>query len=358
MSINFLLWVFSICGWAKFCQYSHFNSCFFSQEEDDIQLDEEEVEEVNLEEEEEQENINFSNKMAFDAFLAQLPHCVNREMIDNASAEFCMSFNTKPNRRKLVKSLFTVHRTRTDLLPFYSRMCAILAPLMPDVPAQLCAMLKQDFRWQVRKKDQIKIESKLKVCRFIGEMVKFNLFPKADALFCLKQLLFDFSHHHVEMACTMVESCGQFLYRTPETHRRIKIYIEQMMRKKTALSFDAKYITLIENSYYLVIPTESKQSQRVERPPKHQYIRKLLYSDLNKSNVEKILRQIRKFDWEDPEIVAYLVKCVKNVWNIKYYNIRYLASLLAGLIHYHDWVGISITDDILEDIRSLFLIAK
>ena len=200
------------------------------EEEEDIQLDDEDVQEVNLEEEEDQENVNFSNKMAFEAFLAQLPTCVNREMIDNASAEFCLTFNTKNNRRKLVKSLFTVHRTRTDLLPFYSRLCAILAPLMPDVPDQLCAMLKQDFRWQVRKKDQINIESKLKVCRFIGEMVKFNLFPKSDALFCLKQLLFDFTHHHIEMACTLVESCGTFLYRTPDTHRRIKIYIEQMIR--------------------------------------------------------------------------------------------------------------------------------
>ena len=33
--------------------------------------------------------------MIFDAFLAQLPNCVNREMIDNAAAEFCMNHNTK-----------------------------------------------------------------------------------------------------------------------------------------------------------------------------------------------------------------------------------------------------------------------
>jgi regulator of nonsense transcripts 2 len=320
-------------------------------DDDDIQMDEEDVEEVNLDDEEEPENSNVSNKMALEAFLAQLPHCVNREMTDNASAEFCLSFNTKANRKKLVKSLFTVHRTRTDLLPFYSRLCAILSPILPDVPVQLCALLKQEFRWQVRKKDQVYIESKLKVCRFIGEMVKFNLFPKSDALFCLKQLLFDFTHHHIEMACTLVESCGAFLYRTPETHRRTKIYIEQMIRKKAALSFDAKYVTMIENASYLVIPTESQQENRIERPPKHQYIRKLLYTDLNKSNVEKVLRQVRKFNWEDPVMAAYLVKCIKNVWNIKYYNIRYLASLLAGLIHYHEWVGVTIADDILEDIR-------
>jgi len=320
-------------------------------EDDDVPIDDEDVEEVNLEEDDEPEGSNVSNRMALDAFLGQLPHCVNREMIDNTAADFCMNYNTKSNRRKLVKALFTVHRTRIDLLPFYSRLCAILAPLMPDLPSQLCAMLKQEFRWQVRKKDQVYIESKLKVCRFIGEMVKFSLFPKSDALFCMKQLLFDFTHHHIDMLCTLVESCGTFLYRTAETHRRIKIYMEQMIRKKAALSFDARYTTMIENAYYLVIPTESTQEQKVERPPKHQYIRKLLYNDLNKSNVERILRQVRKFDWENAELAAYLIKCLKNVWNVKYYNIRYLASLLAGLVHYHDWIGIVVTDDILEDIR-------
>ena len=41
---------------------------------------------------------------------------------------------------------------------------------------------------------------------------------------------------------------------------------------------------------------------------------------------------VRKLNWEDVEVAAYIVKCVKNVWNIKYFNIRYLASLLAGLV--------------------------
>ena len=41
--------------------------------------------------------------MLLDAFLANLPNCVNREMIDSAAAEFCLSHNTKNNRKKLVK---------------------------------------------------------------------------------------------------------------------------------------------------------------------------------------------------------------------------------------------------------------
>jgi len=320
--------------------------------EDDIQVDEEPVEEVNLEDEEDlQEAINSSNRMILDAFLSQLPNCVNREMIDSAAAEFCMNHNTKSNRKRLVKALFSVHRTRTDLLSFYSRLVAALQPCMPDVPTQLAALLKQEFRWLVRKKDQINIESKLKVCRFIGEMTKFKMFSKADVLFCIKQLLFDFSHHHIEMACALMESCGPFLYRTPESHRRTKIYLDQMLRKKAAMSLDSRYTTMIENAYYMVAPPDTAQEPKKERPPLHQYIRKLLYIDLNKTNTEKVLRQIRKCDWEAPELADYVVKCIKNVWNVKYFNIRYMASLVAGLVQYQEWVGAEIADGVLEEIR-------
>ncbi|CAG2194360.1 G22P1 [Mytilus edulis] len=111
-------------------------------------------------------------KMQFDAYVQSLPNCVNRELIDKVSCtEFCMNFNTKMNRKKLVKALFTVHRTRYDLLSFYARMVATLFPCMPDVANDLVQLLKGDFRWHVRKKDQINIESKLKTVRFIGKYI-------------------------------------------------------------------------------------------------------------------------------------------------------------------------------------------
>ncbi len=109
------------------------------------------------------DSVNASAKMLLDAFLAKLPTCVSRELIDSAAVDFCMTLNTKINRKKLVRALFSVHRNRQDLLPFYSRLAATLAQVMPEVPQDLAKFLKQEFRWQVRKKDQMKVESKLKV---------------------------------------------------------------------------------------------------------------------------------------------------------------------------------------------------
>ncbi|KAK9871574.1 hypothetical protein WA026_012955 [Henosepilachna vigintioctopunctata] len=292
-----------------------------------------------------------SNKIVLEAFLNNLPNCVNREMIDNAAIDFLVTLNNKHNRRKLIKALFGVNRTRLDLLPFYARFVAILHPALPEVGNDLCQMLRQDFKYHVRKKDQINIESKIKVVRFIGELVKFKLYSKIEALFCLKILLHDFSHHHIEMVCNLLEVCGRFLYCSPDSHQRTKVYLEQMMRKKSVMMFDSRYITQIENAYYFVNPPEVITVAKKERPVMHQFIRKLLYQDLQKNNIDKVMRLVRKLNWNDEDTSSYTIKCLTNAYNVKYYNIRCLANLLAGLVAYQEEVGTKVVDGVLEDIR-------
>jgi regulator of nonsense transcripts 2 len=310
----------------------------------------EEVAAVPEDEPEDATTTNASNKIVLEAFLNSLPNCVNREMIDNAAIDFLVTLNNKHNRKKLVRALFGVNRTRLDLLPFYARFVAILRPALPEVGNELCQMLRQDFKYHVRKKDQINIESKIKVVRFIGELVKFELYSKIEALYCLKVLLFDFSHHHIEMACNLLEVCGRFLYCSPDSHQRTKVYLEQMMRKKAVMALDSRYVTQIENAYYYVNPPDVTITKK-ERPIMHQFIRKLLFQDLQKNNTDKIMRLIRKVDWSTEEISAYSIKCLSSAHNVKYFNIRCLANLLAGLVTYQEEVGTRVVDSVLEDIR-------
>ncbi|XP_065347626.1 regulator of nonsense transcripts 2 [Cloeon dipterum] len=308
---------------------------------------------VEVEEPEEPETVsNASNKIVMDAFVNHLMNCVNRNLVDNAASEFVLSLNTRVNRKKLVRCLFGVQRTRTDLLPFFARLVATLHPCMPDVATDLALRLKQDFKYHFRKKDQINIESKIKVVRFIGEMVKFKMYSKVEALYCLKLLLHDFTHHHIEMACNLLEVCGRYLLRSLDTHQRTKVYLEQMMRKKSVMALDSRYVTMIENAYYQVDPPEVSPSQmREELPPMHEYIRKLLYLNLNKQPVDKTLRQMRKLNWNDADVAAYAVKCMTHVWNVKYLNIGFLASLLAGLAAYQDAAATQVADGIFEEVR-------
>lgn len=303
------------------------------------------------EQDEEETSTGSHLKLIVDAFLQQLPNCVNRDLIDKAAMDFCMNMNTKANRRKLVRALFTVPRQRLDLLPFYARLVGTLHPCMGDVAEDLCTMLKGDFRFHVRKKDQINIETKNKTVRFIGELAKFKMFSKNDTLHCLKMLLADFSHHHIEMACTLLETAGRFLFRSPESHLRTSVLLEQMMRKKQAMHLDARYVTMVENAYYYCNPPPVEKTIRKKRPPLQEYIRKLLYKDLSKVTTEKVLRQMRKLAWHDAEVKEYVINCMINIWNVKYNSIHCVANLLAGLVPYQEDVGIHVVDGVLEDIR-------
>lgn len=83
----------------------------------------------------------------------------------------------------------------------------------------------------------------------------------------------------------------------------------------------------------------------------HQFIDNLIYKELAKSTTSKVLIKLRKLDWANPEISSYTIKCLSSVWNLKYYNIVYLAHLLFGLFSYQDWVIPRVLDNIMEDIR-------
>ncbi len=95
---------------------------------------------------------------------------------------------------------------------------------------------------------------------------------------------------------------------------------------------------MIENAFYVAnpptLPAGSK-SQAEQLTPMQKYIEKLVFTDLTGTSTEKVLKQIRKMHWNDPEETAFVVKTLGSVWKYKYYNIRYGASLIAGLISYH-----------------------
>lgn len=290
-----------------------------------------------------------ANRVQPDQYFTKLSNSVNRDMIDNAAVDFMRFFNTKFGRKKLIKTLFNVQRTRLDLLPFFARLTATIHRYVPSIGNELVALLRQDFRSLFRKKDQINIESKVKNVRFIGELVKFNLYSKQEALVCLRLLLSDFTHHHIEMACNLLETCGRLLYNSQESHHQICLILEQMMRKKLLLSVDSKYITMIENAYYFTNPPEVVE-QVIDEPPVHIYVRYLLYECLNRSTIDIVLQKIKKLDWNDKKLAKFVINCMVGAYNLKFYNIRYLAALLAALNKEHPWISVAVLDGVVEDI--------
>ena len=65
----------------------------------------------------------------------------------------------------------------------------------------------------------------------------------------------------------------------------------------------------------------------------------------------KVLKQLRKLHWDDKEESDFAINSICAVWNMKYPDIRYVASIVAGLVYYHNWIGPAVIDWVLEDIR-------
>uniref|UniRef100_A0A5B6Z5R2 Putative regulator of nonsense transcripts UPF2 isoform X2 n=1 Tax=Davidia involucrata TaxID=16924 RepID=A0A5B6Z5R2_DAVIN len=298
--------------------------------------------------ENEKEKLKGLEGTSLDALLQRLPGCVSRDLIDQLTVEFCY-LNSKSNRKKLVRALFNVPRTSLELLPYYSRMVGTLSTCMKDVSSMLLQLLEEEFNFLINKKDQMNIETKIRNIRFIGELCKFKIAPAGLIFSCLKACLDDFTHHNIDVACNLLETCGRFLYRSPETTVRTANMLEILMRLKNVKNLDPRHSTLVENAYYLCKPPERSARVSKVRPPLHQYIRKLLFSDLDKSSIEHVLRQLRKLPWSDCE--PYLLKCFMKVHKGKYGQIHLIASLTAGLSRYHDEFAVAVVDEVLEEIR-------
>jgi regulator of nonsense transcripts 2 len=105
-----------------------------------------------------------------------------------------------------------------------------------------------------------------------------------------------------------------------------------------------------------LIPSQANPPERAPRVEKQRtsielFIRHLINDVLAKKTIDKVLKLIRKLDWEDPIVVYTLHKVFSKPWKIKFGNVNLLAMLVYDLQRYHPDFSIAIVDQVLEDVR-------
>ncbi|GAB7349009.1 hypothetical protein MBLNU459_g7982t1 [Dothideomycetes sp. NU459] len=285
-----------------------------------------------------------------DALLAQLVELSSRDQVDQFAIDFCF-LNSKASRNRLIKAIQDIPKGRSDLLPLYSRLVATLAKHLADVSQGIVAYLDEEFRsLQRRKTKDFLGQVRMVNIRYIAELTKFGVVPEHVIFHCLKVSLDDFSRMNIEIISSLLENCGRYLLRNPETSPRMGSFLETLQRKKAAQHLGQQERMLIENAMYYVNPPERAAIQQKERTPLDLYIRKLIYLDLSKRSLEKIIKQIRKLHWEEPEVPEMLRKIFTKPGKIKYGNVHLLAVILGALHRYHQDFTVSVLDDLLEKI--------
>jgi regulator of nonsense transcripts 2 len=285
-----------------------------------------------------------------DALLARLPDLTNKDIIDQTAIDFCF-LNSKASRNRLVKALTEVPKGRSDLLPCWARLVATLGRYMPDVPKGLVEYLDAEFRSLQRRKEKDFLgQVRLSNIRYLAELTKFGIVPEHVVFHCLKVSLDDFSRMNIEILCNLIENCGRYLLKNPETAPRMASFLETLQRKKSVQHIGQPERMLIDNAVYYVDPPERPAIEAKERTPMELFIRKLVYVDMTKRNYSKILKQIRRLHWEEPEVVAIMEKVFSKPAKVKYGNIHLLGILLSAIYRYHPAFVVKVIDNVIESV--------
>ncbi|QIX00784.1 hypothetical protein AMS68_006301 [Peltaster fructicola] len=285
-----------------------------------------------------------------DTLLTRLLDLANKDQVDQFATEFCF-LNSKASRNRLVKAVQEVPKGRTDLLPLYARLIATLGRYLKDVSQGMIDYLDDEFRsLQRRKSKDFLGQVRMVNIRYIAELTKFGVVPEHVIFHCLKVSLDDFSRMNIEIIASLLENCGRYLFRNPETSPRMASFLETLQRKKTAQHLGQQERMLVENAVYYVNPPERAAIQQKERTPLDLYVRKLIYVDLSKKILEKVTKQLRKLHWEEPEVVECLGKVFIKPGKIKFSNIHLLAVMLGTLYRHHTDFAVSVLDEVLERI--------
>lgn len=285
-----------------------------------------------------------------DALLGKLPDLQNKDQVDQFALDFCF-VNSKASRNRLVKAVSDIPKGRIDLLPLYSRLVATLGQYLPDIPQGLTTYLDEEFRsLQRRKSKEFLGQVRMSNVRYLAELTKFGVVPEHIIFHCFKVSLDDFSRMNIEIIGNLLENCGRYLLRNPETSPRMASFLETLGRKKTVQHIGQQERMVIENAIYYVDPPPRPAIQQKERTPMEQYIRRLIYLDMNKRNYTKILKAIRKLHWEEEEVVDILDRVFSKPVKVKYGSIHLLAILVSALYRYHQDFVIGVVDNVLEQI--------
>ena len=246
--------------------------------------------------------VNKSMGAQVDSLLTRLPELQSKDAADQLATDFCF-LNSKASRNRLIKAVQDVPKGRSDLLPLYSRIVATLGKCLPDISQGLVTYLDDEFRSLQRRKQKDFLGSARTInVRYLAELTKFGVVPEHVIFHCLKVSLDDFSRMNIEIIGNLLENCGRYLLRNPDTAPRMSSFLETLKRKKEAQHLGHQERMLIENAMYYVDPPNRAAIQQKERTPMELFIQKLVFEDLNKRTYAKVAKMIRKLHWEEVEV--------------------------------------------------------
>ncbi|XRB07864.1 regulator of nonsense transcription UPF2 [Pycnococcus provasolii] len=323
---------------------------------------------------------------AVDAHFNKLCNVNSPSGVDKWCIDFCKLGYSKGNRRRFVRFVVTGPSNRklleSENIAYFARAAAILSGAFKDIGEPLAAFVEEDLGVLHARKGTLEhhLLPRLRNAKLMGELVKFGIAPAQSAFSSIRILLEDFGGHAVDVTCALLESCGQYLYRTPETHVRMKNSIDVFWRLvcSKAAGLGDRQTALVENAYYgtkaadesfrRIVPSTAKR--RKPKPTLLLYVRWLFDTQLARpKGVARVVKQLRKLPWDDePWIgkddaqtshtdlsakamaVSSVLRCVHKGCGGSSEQIARVASFVGSFNKVRPDFRVLVIDDLLEEI--------
>lgn len=282
--------------------------------------------------------------------LSLLTSQPSREVVDKCALDFTL-LNNRASRRKILNHFINMGVTEQHKLPFFARFIATVSPLCPDLVSGVLKYLAEYFRYILKKNEKRLYLTRLYIMRFYSELIKFQLVPKKVIFHLLHACIMKLNHATIEMLSHLLEGCGRLLFRKPDTNLIMVKYLEFLKEQKARRYVAVEDRAILANALYYVNPPPEIVAIEKKRSLIEQYIRKLIYVDLNKENAVSIFTQLMKLDWHDLDTTAALKKVFCKIWKVKQVNIGLMAKFVQSFKPFYYSFSVYVVDSVLEDIR-------
>ena len=305
--------------------------------------------------------------------------------LDQWCVDFCFLGFSKGNRRRFVRFAGTGPTNRklleSENIAYVARAAAELAGAFKDIGEPLAALVEEDLAVLHARKgtQEHHLLPRLRNAKLLGELVKFGLATPAAVFQALRILLEDFVGHAVDVSCALLESCGRYLYRTPDTHVRTGNAVDVLWKLASSKTLSERQMALVENAVYgtkasddaaagaiRIVPNTAKR--RKPKPELLLFVRWLLDVQLGRpKGFNFVIKKLRKFPWTDepwaPEgadavpthglsakamVVASVLRCVHKGVGGSSEQIRQVAELVKRFSQHRKDFRVLVVDDLIE----------
>ena len=283
--------------------------------------------------------------------ISRLPECVTMEECDAFSVQYCYVGGRKASSQKaLALALSRPPHGAIQLLPFYSRIIASLSPYFPLIKEEILDKLQRQF-FGLKNVVDIStdtLEPRLRNANYIAELVKFGVYPPGKAFLQLRSLFDDFARQNIDTACCLVENCGNYLYKRPDTSERMVNMMNIILKLKDAKNLESRHEELISQARASMYGVETRV-QRKLRSPVHEFVRHQIYAQLSQTTISQVAGNLRRVHWQnESEYIRKKILCA--VRKGKESQLVPLASLVLELQWYDRRFGINVVDEVVEEL--------